>query len=213
MARDTRELILRNAIRIFAREGFAGATFQAIADACGLTQPAAFHYFKNKEELILASIEAMAQGNYATVSGLMRPEDGAYDRLYKHCLGNLLWALDRREDASLLLLLYYLAAINPKFSTVYTDLLARARLRMREHLLAGQRERVFVFQEMPEVMAARFHDLLLGSFVNILTTSRKAKPKELSTLLEQASEEWNARIRSQLAYAGPSLGTAAIKIP
>src|SRR5262249_10791571 len=153
-----------------ARDGFASATFQSIADACKVTQPALFHHFKNKEALILASIEEMARGNYATVGNIMAPSDDAYLRLFKHCMGNLVWCIRSPDDAKLLVLLYYLAAYNDRFSQIYAGLLTRARARMLEHVLAGRRERVFKFSGEPEELAVRLHDQLLGSFVNLLTT-------------------------------------------
>jgi AcrR family transcriptional regulator len=211
--RVTREQIVRNSIRIFARDGFASATFQAIADSCKVTQPALFHHFKNKEALILASIEEMARGNYATVGNIMAPSDDAYLRLFKHFMGNLVWGIRSPDDAKLLLLLYYLAGFNERFSQIYAGLLARARARMLEHILAGRRERVFKFSEEPEELAIRFHDQLLGSFVNLLTTARASRAFDSKKELERSATRLNATIQDVLGYSGPLAGARAVKIP
>lgn len=44
--------IYEQAARLFAERGFAGTSFQDIADAVGLTRPALYHYVKNKDELL-----------------------------------------------------------------------------------------------------------------------------------------------------------------
>ena len=210
--RVSREQILGHAIRIFAREGFAGATFQAIADACKVTQPAIFHYFSNKEELILASIEQMAKGNYATVSLQFDPEDDAYLRLYKHCMGNLVWGIRFKDDASLLLLLYYFAGFNEKFSKIYAGLLEHARARILEHLLAGKREKIFTLSQPAERLAERLHDQLLGHFVNLLSTAR-AGPRADQEALRRASELLNSTFAEVLGYSGTFADVRSIKVP
>jgi AcrR family transcriptional regulator len=44
--------ILTEATRLFAERGFAATTLTDIADATGLTRPALYHYFANKEALL-----------------------------------------------------------------------------------------------------------------------------------------------------------------
>lgn len=44
--------ILTEATRLFAKRGFAATTLKDIADATGLTRPALYHYFANKEAVL-----------------------------------------------------------------------------------------------------------------------------------------------------------------
>lgn len=46
-----REEILRRALDVVAREGYAGASVKELADAVGLSQAGLLHYFGSKEEL------------------------------------------------------------------------------------------------------------------------------------------------------------------
>jgi len=46
--------IIAAAIRIFATRGYHGATLQHIADELGLTGPAFYYYFKNKQQILEA---------------------------------------------------------------------------------------------------------------------------------------------------------------
>lgn len=54
---DTYERIIEAAQAIFARDGFAGAKMQEIADRVGVQRPSLFYHFKNKEELFVAAHE------------------------------------------------------------------------------------------------------------------------------------------------------------
>jgi AcrR family transcriptional regulator len=47
----TRELILREAQRLFAAKGFAGVSMPTLAQACGITAGAIYKHFASKEQL------------------------------------------------------------------------------------------------------------------------------------------------------------------
>jgi len=49
--RGRREAILKLAIEIFARKGYAGASTREICQAAGITKPVLYHYFQSKEHL------------------------------------------------------------------------------------------------------------------------------------------------------------------
>jgi TetR/AcrR family transcriptional regulator len=56
-ADDTRDRIIDAAQAIFARDGYAGAKMQEIADRVGIQRPSLFYHFKNKEALFVAAHE------------------------------------------------------------------------------------------------------------------------------------------------------------
>jgi AcrR family transcriptional regulator len=66
-AEETRRLILRVAQQLFMEYGYRAVTTRQIADACGLTQPALYHYFADKQALYLA----MAREELARVRGVL----------------------------------------------------------------------------------------------------------------------------------------------
>ena len=65
---DTRERIIDAAQAIFARDGYAGAKMQEIADRVGIQRPSLFHHFKNKEALFVAAHEQV----FARIERLFR---------------------------------------------------------------------------------------------------------------------------------------------
>ncbi|MBN1616974.1 MAG: TetR/AcrR family transcriptional regulator [Spirochaetales bacterium] len=51
--------ILERALDIFVEEGYEDATFQKIADRCGITRTTLYLYFKNKREIFIWSIKQL----------------------------------------------------------------------------------------------------------------------------------------------------------
>jgi AcrR family transcriptional regulator len=54
-----RKEILDNALTVFMDEGFVNATFQKIADQCGIARTILYLYFKNKKEIFNYSIKQL----------------------------------------------------------------------------------------------------------------------------------------------------------
>jgi AcrR family transcriptional regulator len=183
---STRQAIIEHAIRQFARNGFERASFQAIADSCKVSQTAVFYHFPDKESLIRGAIDQVVIHNHEYVSKAMLPTDSARTRLVKHFRQNIAWAFERPEEAQVLLMLYYFGSIVPEFSTIYSTLLDRARARIFEHILAGQREGLFRREslERSRLRAELFHDALVGGFVNALATQGDRK------VLQRFESKW-----------------------
>jgi Transcriptional regulator len=51
--------ILEKALDVFIEEGYEDATFQKIADRCGITRTTLYLYFKNKREIFIWSIKQL----------------------------------------------------------------------------------------------------------------------------------------------------------
>lgn len=54
---DKKEIIIDNAVAVFAEKGYYKATTAMVAKAAEVTQPYVFHFFKNKEELFIAVLD------------------------------------------------------------------------------------------------------------------------------------------------------------
>jgi len=54
-----RKKILEKSLDVFVTEGFENATFQKIADRCGITRTTLYTYFKNKKEIFNYSIKLL----------------------------------------------------------------------------------------------------------------------------------------------------------
>lgn len=56
-SRDLRVEILSTAKKLFIQRGYRGLAMREIAEALGVTKPALYYYFKDKEKLFLAILE------------------------------------------------------------------------------------------------------------------------------------------------------------
>jgi len=54
-----RKKILEKSLTVFIEDGFENATFQKIADRCGITRTILYLYFKNKKEIFTYSIKQL----------------------------------------------------------------------------------------------------------------------------------------------------------
>jgi AcrR family transcriptional regulator len=102
--------ILTEATRLFAERGFAGTSLKDIADAAGLTRPALYHYFANKEALLarlvsdltLAPAAELAKlGNLPGKSPVERLRAMAFDTALRHARQPERFRLLVRSDAEL----------------------------------------------------------------------------------------------------------------
>lgn len=163
---STRQKIILTAIRLSAKHGFAEASFQMIADEIGLSQSAVMYHFPDKNALFAELVKTIVRHNHETVSELIDLKDDAGKRLLKHCLGNVTWALRyRRQDAQVLILLYYLAGRGEIFSKLFTQMIAAGRERILAHLLAGTREGLFRLKYEPALAAEMIQDSLFGAML------------------------------------------------
>lgn len=72
---DKKEVIIENAVGVFAERGYYKATTAMVAKAAGVTQPYVFHFFENKEELFKAVIDRAFARIYDTFSEVKAPAD------------------------------------------------------------------------------------------------------------------------------------------
>ncbi|MGN8645159.1 TetR/AcrR family transcriptional regulator [Gracilibacillus sp. HCP3S3_G5_1] len=72
---DKKEMIIDNAVPVFAEKGYYKATTAMVAKAAGVTQPYVFHFFTNKEELFKAVIDQAFSRIYDTFSNVQAPAD------------------------------------------------------------------------------------------------------------------------------------------
>jgi AcrR family transcriptional regulator len=102
--------ILTEATRLFAERGFAGTSLKDIADATGLTRPALYHYFANKEALLarlvsdltLAPAAELAKlGHLPGKSSVERLHAMAFDTALRHAVQPERFRVLVRSDAEL----------------------------------------------------------------------------------------------------------------
>ncbi len=75
--------IYDQATRLFAERGFAGTSFQDIADAVGLTRPALYHYVSSKDELLAKLVAEITQDAAEELAAVAAADMDAAERLHE----------------------------------------------------------------------------------------------------------------------------------
>lgn len=65
---DQKDAILSRAAELFARWGYLGTSMNDVADACGLSKASLYHYYRDKDELLVS----IAEGHVTRLVELVR---------------------------------------------------------------------------------------------------------------------------------------------
>jgi AcrR family transcriptional regulator len=82
----TRELILREASRLFASRGYLGTSTREIATAVGIQQPSLYNHFASKQAIAEALLDYDLETGLAFMRPLLAEEGSAAGRLYRYVL-------------------------------------------------------------------------------------------------------------------------------
>lgn len=74
---DSRERILEAAARLFVEQGYRGLSMREIAEAVGVSKPAIYHHFADKEELFLAILNRYVEQLSGAVRVAAQVPEGA----------------------------------------------------------------------------------------------------------------------------------------
>ncbi|MEW6564653.1 MAG: TetR/AcrR family transcriptional regulator [Spirochaetota bacterium] len=81
---ETKQRILHTALEICATEGFEGLTVEKLARRLGLTKPALYHYFKNKDDILIhLTLQYLERANKEIQNILINTADNHQVRLQK----------------------------------------------------------------------------------------------------------------------------------
>lgn len=79
----TRERILREASKLFARKGYTGTSTREIAAAVGVRQPSLFHHFASKREILETLLAYSVEDAAEKARRVADAEGPAAERLYR----------------------------------------------------------------------------------------------------------------------------------
>lgn len=86
---DQRKKIIQVAGQLMSRNGFKGTSVQQIADQVGIHKTSIFHYFKNKEELLLNVVKVGIEENISELERIIEdqslsPEGKLKQAIFSH---------------------------------------------------------------------------------------------------------------------------------
>jgi AcrR family transcriptional regulator len=81
----TRNRLLRAAVNVFDRKGYQAASVREIVEQAGVTKPALYYHFGNKEGVLVAILEEAARDFEAVIQNAVKRPGTARERLVGLC--------------------------------------------------------------------------------------------------------------------------------
>jgi AcrR family transcriptional regulator len=181
-----RQEILKKALDVFMDVGFENATFQKIADHCGITRTTLYIYFKNKKEIFNYSIKNMLMN---VERDLLRVKGDKNLNSIEKIGKVLILTIDRLEENRQILSvsLNYLLYLSKSDSN--PDLRVRRRTIRMRYILASMLIEGIRAGEIKPVNVRATDDLLYGlieSAIFRLVVLKRSDAKEMKLAIEQA---------------------------
>jgi AcrR family transcriptional regulator len=76
-----KEALLKTAAHLFLEKGFRGTSMDDIAEQLDITKPALYHYFKNKEELLIGCYHSGFRDILARMERALKPEHSGIEKV------------------------------------------------------------------------------------------------------------------------------------
>jgi transcriptional regulator, tetR family len=151
--------ILQKSLDVFIDEGYEDATFQKIADRCGITRTTLYIYFKNKHEIFLGSIKALLSDLEIKLKSIMKDETLSAEELLRKVL-RLLAASCEENKKLYNVLLNYLMQL--KKSGIDTNERVRRRTIRLRHLMSTILIKGIQNKEFKDLNVKDLNEILYG---------------------------------------------------
>lgn len=125
--------ILQKSLDVFIDEGYEDATFQKIADRCGITRTTLYIYFKNKHEIFLGSIKELLAELEENILGILKSNQHSAEKMLRDVLMAITDACENNKKLFSVLLNYLMQL---KKSGVDTNERVRRRVIKLRHVLS-----------------------------------------------------------------------------
>ena len=126
--------ILQKSLDVFIDEGYEDATFQKIADRCGITRTTLYIYFKNKHEIFLGSIRELLSELETKLKDMILDKNISAEQKMRCTLTTIVDQFENNLKLFSVLLNYLLQL---KKSGVDTNQRVRRRIIRVRHLLSS----------------------------------------------------------------------------
>ena len=185
--RNTKELILRESLKLFSKRGYDGVSVRDIAKAVGIRESALYKHFSNKQEIFDVIIERMiSKYNEASVN-FNQPQGDDFanlantyskngiETLKTICTSIFLYWLNDEEASMFRRLLYIEQVKNTVAGTTFKEVFIKSPIEYQTKLFTEMIKIGYFIKTDPKIMALEFYSpifLLLNLYDN---NSKKEK--------------------------------------
>lgn len=183
--------IVDAAVRVIARDGLSGASLRSIAREIGYTTGVVMHYFRDKEELLVAAAEAVF-GPYETLLDEALVMDDAFEGLRRICVIPL--PTTRAKQVIPRIYAQVLANIDsePAFAEVCRTRYAAVREGMQKLLANGQKRGAFHADFEPSMQCDALCAFLDGLALHAVSEPSRFPPSRVVALVTRELDKLRA---------------------
>jgi len=176
-----RKKILEKALTVFIDDGFEGATFQKIADRCGITRTILYLYFKNKREIFIYSIKQLLSGVEESINVIRCDKSLSSTEKIINVLLDIINHFEKNKQL-ILITLDYLLHISK--SDIDPEMRVRRRTIRLRHILSSLVIEGIKSGELKKVNGKTAYDFLYGYVEAAIFQLTVLKRNDLSELKE-----------------------------
>lgn len=154
---DKRQELLEEAVRVFSSKGYRATSVQELADRFGLRKSTFYHYFHNKQDLLVAIYERVMAENLAAAKRITDDKQSVVESMRQMLSDRVMYTCDHHE----ILQIFHEeeAEISPRLMTKVLKSRRAYQRVMTDLLEQGLAEDAFEFTTTPMVAA----NCLLGA--------------------------------------------------
>ena len=180
-----RKKILDKALTVFMDDGFENATFQKIADKCGITRTILYLYFKNKREIFIYSIKHMLL-NVEEKINIIRADDSltSIEKITRVLLD--IFTLLEQNRQLLYVVLDYLFHLSTSKNDISPEIRVRRRTVRLRHILSSMMIEGVKAGEIKRISVKMADDYLYSFIESAIYQIAILKRKNLNELRETA---------------------------
>ncbi len=132
---ETKFKIIQAAIKIFNSEGINWTSFKMLADKVGISQPALYKYFADKDALLLECCLEVVKRGQKFIDDQIDMNSPARQRFASYVEGNLRWAIEKPKEADLVFAMYSNGSFSNAFKNLHLQIDQGGMKRIETHLI------------------------------------------------------------------------------
>ena len=171
--------ILQKSLDVFIEEGYEDATFQKIADRCGITRTTLYIYFKNKHEIFLGSIKELLSALEVSLSAILADQALTTEETLRQILNKIIDYCEESQKLFIVLLSYFMQL---KKSGIDIEEKIRRRVVRLRHLLSTIMIRGIQNKEFKNMNVKDMNELLYGLIESAIFRLTVLNQKDISDI-------------------------------
>ena len=171
--------ILQKSLDVFIEEGYEDATFQKIADRCGITRTTLYIYFKNKHEIFLGSIKELLSALEGSLSAILADQSLTTEETLRQILNKIIDYCEESQKLFIVLLSYFMQL---KKSGIDIEEKIRRRVVRLRHLLSTIMIRGIQNKEFKNMNVKDMNELLYGLIESAIFRLTVLNQKDISDI-------------------------------